>query len=134
MRAARHGEVRDPRVGGRVGGLGRNDHPRPVAQQVGVRRGVARGLPTGHRMAADEPQPVRPCSLDNGRLRARHVGDHRVRADVGRQWTCELVEQDQAGQGRRGEHDQIGPADRLAGARRWHDPVRGGQPRPRPGR
>jgi len=116
-----------------VGRIGRDDHPRPVREQAGVRRPIAARLAPGERMPADEPQARSQGALDDPGLRARHVRHDGVGTERDAP-TPQLVDELEAGERRRGEHDEVGLLDGLGHAGGGTDPVGLGGPRPGPTR
>ena len=113
--SARKGELLDELRGFDVRAVRRHDDPGTFAEEIGRARRVTRLLAAGHRMAADESQPVPPGALDDRHLRARDVRHHGVAPEYRREVACQPVHELEADQRRTGQDDQVGIGDRRGG-------------------
>ena len=108
---ARPGQLRDAIDIGRGRRRRRDDDPRPVDEQVRLRRVVAGGFAPCHRVPADEPQARGFGPADDQRLRARDIGHHGVgRRGIGAD-AGQPIDECQAVGRRRREDDQVGSVD-----------------------
>ena len=95
----------------RSGKGARDEHPRPVDEQVGHRSRVARRLAPGHRMAADEPNAGGVGSPEDPRLRARDIGHDGVVGERTAPRARQPIEEGQAVGRWRAEDHEVGTAE-----------------------